>query len=250
MKIIYIFIILFIYFNIIYLLCLRLKNNTYIDIAWPIGFILSAISSFTLSNEKSIIAIITTTLILIHSSRLSYYLFKRTLKKEEDFRYRDLRKKHIKNFIIFSYIYIFMLQFILNFIIALPIIITNLYSIKLNVFSLIAIPIFITGFLFQVISDIQMNNFRNNKKNKGKLISTGLWKYSRHPNYFGEILIWWSFFFFSLYSTLNIFLIISPLTINFFIVKITGVPMLEKRLEGRSGWKEYKKNTNMIIPKF
>ena len=104
--------------------------------------------------------------------------------------------------------------------------------------------VWIFGFYFESTADKQLSNHIKNPANKGKLMTTGLWKYSRHPNYFGEVTQWWGIFLLSS----SLFTIISPLTITLLILFVSGIPLLEKKYEGRPDWEEYKKKTSIFIP--
>ena len=104
--------------------------------------------------------------------------------------------------------------------------------------------------MFESIGDSQLKYFLQNPTNKGKIITTGLWKYTRHPNYFGEVVLWWGIWFLSLSTSYGLISLISPITITFLILKVSGIPMLEKKYEGRKDFETYKQKTNSFFPWF
>ena len=104
--------------------------------------------------------------------------------------------------------------------------------------------------MFESTADIQLYTFKEKRVNKGKIIKTGLWKITRHPNYFGEAVLWWGIFILSIDSYLSLIGIVSPLLLNFLLIKVSGIPLLEKKYEGNREWEEYKKMTPAFIPFF
>jgi steroid 5-alpha reductase family enzyme len=108
--------------------------------------------------------------------------------------------------------------------------------------------VFLAGFLFEAIGDYQLAVFRKNPENSGKIITTGLWKLTRHPNYFGEALLWWGFWLLALPQLDGIYTVVSPLAITWLLRYVSGVPMLEKKYEGRPDWEAYKAKTPVFVP--
>jgi 3-oxo-5-alpha-steroid 4-dehydrogenase 1 len=134
-------------------------------------------------------------------------------------------------------------------IVALPIISYNHFEI--NIFSwqfIVGVLIFLLGFLFETISDYQLFRFKKDKYNKGKIIQSGLWKYSRHPNYFGEALLWWGIALISISEFSDIYIFISPLLITYLLRYVSGVPMLEAKYKDNEEFKQYSKKTSVFIP--
>lgn len=255
MEIMYTLLIVFIYMNIIFFIALKNKNNGLVDIGWGFGFVLIAISSLIMhiikTNNISLIMFIPTILVMFWGLRLTYYLFKRNYKKEEDYRYKDMRNRWGKNVNINSYFKVFMLQGILMSIIALPIMFYNTSTITtLNYINILGIIIWIKGYFFEVVGDYQLKKFIKDPNNKGKIMTSGLWKYTRHPNYFGESIMWWGIFLISINSNLGLLGIISPILITFLLVFVSGVPLLEKKYSNNKEFQEYAKRTSKFIPWF
>ncbi len=116
----------------------------------------------------------------------------------------------------------------------------------------IGISIWSIGFLFEFIADLQMHLFKKKPENKGKIMKKGLWKYSRHPNYFGEITMWFGLFFLALYEFMawNFVSIISPIVIALLLIYVTGLPLAETRFKDNEEYQKYKQKTNALIPWF
>lgn len=240
-----------------YFIAIRKNKNDFADIAWGLGFVLLAVVSLIEkvyelgSASVSSVTFLVVLMVSIWGIRLFLYLYKRNINKPEDDRYQKMKLQWKSKVFLHSYFKVFVFQGILILIIALPflVLIKNPEA-KSPVLwlSVLGVMIWLVGFLFEVIADAQMSKFKNNPLNKGKIITSGLWSISRHPNYFGEILVWWGIFLTCLSETQNGWTMISPLLITFLIVKVSGVPLLEKKYEGRSDFEEYKKKTSKLIP--
>ncbi len=242
--------VLFIYFNIVFAIAQSKKNNGLIDIAWGFGFVVVAVTSYLISAEYTLRGSIITILVLLWGLRLSWHLFKRNWNKKEDYRYVAMREKWgSKNHAVMAYIRVFMSQMALCFIIALPIMITNFSSVEgLAILDFVGIAIWIIGYYFEVVGDAQLKEFISNPENKGKLMKYGLWKYTRHPNYFGEATMWWGIFLISLSVPGSLLGIISPITITTLLLFVSGVPLLEKKYKDHPEWDDYARKTSKFIP--
>ncbi len=124
----------------------------------------------------------------------------------------------------------------------------NVNTFDFNYWMIIGIVVFFIGYLFEAIGDYQLKQHINNKENKGKLLTTGLWKYTRHPNYFGDALLWWGLFLIVIVGAGTWYLFISPLVMTLLLRFVSGVPLLEKRMMTKPGWEEYAKKTSIFIP--
>ncbi len=240
---------IFAYMIIFYIIAQAVRDNSIVDIGWGLGFIVvTLVLMFSLKtiNLSEIIMLI---MIVAWGLRLGVYIFIRNVGKGEDFRYANWRKKWGKKAWIIAFFKVFMLQGIVMFIVSLPIVITFYGDVtKINVFHYIGIGLFIIGYCFEVIGDYQLSRFKKKPENKGKIITHGLWRYTRHPNYFGEAVIWWGIFFVALSSDFGWISIVSPLIMTLTLMFASGVPMLEKKYEGREDWEEYKKKTPKFFP--
>ena len=236
------------YINLCFVISLIKKRNDVADIAWGIGFIVVAWVSFWLANSFDAAGTLLDILITIWGLRLASHIYLRNRGKSEDFRYQAWRESWGKHFFLRSYLQVFILQGFLLFVISLPIVFVNSRISEFTFFDLVGFIVWMIGFLFEAIGDWQLLQFTKNPLNKGKIIQNGLWKYTRHPNYFGEVVLWWGIFLFALSSPSGFLLIISPLTITFLILFVSGIPMLEKKYENNPDFAEYKKRTSAFFP--
>jgi steroid 5-alpha reductase family enzyme len=243
---------IFLYMSVFYLIALKLKDNSIADIAWGIGFIFIAVLNLILAEQVYLRQLIITGLVSIWGIRLALHIYFRNRGKAEDFRYAQMRKRWGNQVSLKSFTHVFMFQGLILFMIAYPIIMVNVYAKPgLTIFDLIGILIWVVGFTFEVIADIQLQNFiRKEKTPVNPIMTRGLWKYSRHPNYFGEALCWWGIFLI-IFSTPNGWLtIFSPVIITFFLLKVSGVPLLEKKYQHNPAFQEYARRTSIFIPWF
>lgn len=242
--------ILFFYMNMWFVLSLIKKRNDVADIAWGLGFILMAWTSFFLLQNFNIQGLVIALLISIWGIRLSLHIHTRNKGKTEDYRYLAWRTEWGKWFYLRSYLQVYILQGFLLFLIVFPVLITNqnVISSSIGLFEIIGILVWLCGFYFEVVGDSQLARFIKNPLNKGKLMQEGLWAYTRHPNYFGEVVMWWGIWIISLNASGSLAGIIGPVTITFLILKVSGIPMLEKKMQEHSDFAEYKKRVSMFIP--
>lgn len=241
--------ILLAYISLWFLISLSKKRNDVADIAWGLGFVLIAWLSFFISENFSIRSLLANILVSIWGLRLAWHIHSRNKGKAEDYRYLAWRKEWGKWFYLRSYLQVYLLQGTLLYLIVLPILFINKNTgSSLNFFDILGVLIWLLGFLFESIGDAQLSSFIKNPSNKGKLMQNGLWRYTRHPNYFGEVTQWWGLWLIAI-NVPNYWLsIIGPLTITILILKISGIPMLEKKMAENPEFAEYKKKTSMFIP--
>lgn len=224
------------------------KTDKLTDFSYGITFIVLSFTSFFMGEQKQG-QLILLLFILIWAIRLVSYLFIRIRKIKKDQRFDQIRGNFLK------FLKFWIGQGFTVWVILIPsLFYFNLFDAKQNIWWLIGGIIFISGFLIESIADYQKYKFINNPKNKDKWISSGLWYYSRHPNYFGEILIWTGIYIFTLGSLSlikSLIGLISPLFITIILLFVTGVPILEKKSDQKWGdnkdYLNYKKRTNKII---
>jgi len=241
--------ILFVYMNLWFVISVIKKRNDVADLAWGLGFVVITWASFLMSVDFSLRGILVGTLVSVWALRLAIHIYKRNKGKTEDYRYLTWRQNWGKWFYLRSYFQVYILQGILLFLISLPIlIINNNLNPDLGLLDFLGVIIWIIGFYFESVGDIELSRFIKNPKNKGKLMREGLWAYTRHPNYFGEVTGWWGIWFISLAVSNSLFGIIGPLTITFLILKVSGIPLLEKKMEQNPEFADYKRETSLFIP--
>jgi steroid 5-alpha reductase family enzyme len=192
--------------------------------------------------------IFVSSLVLVWGLRLSVHIFFRNRGRGEDFRYANWRRTW-NNFVLRSFLQVFMLQGFFMLVIAWPVLHINYgASVESGMIDLAGSLIFLIGFLFEAVGDSQLVAFRKDTSNAGQIITTGLWKYTRHPNYFGEALLWWGIWLMAVPVVDGIYTVLSPITITLLLRYVSGVPMLEKKYEGRADWEKYKAKTPVFVP--
>ncbi|MEY3909930.1 MAG: hypothetical protein RIT47_621 [Pseudomonadota bacterium] len=232
-----------------WLLSLKKNNVTHVDIMWSLFFVLNALyfyTAFTPSLRSTLILF----LVLLWGLRLSVYLAIRNWGKSEDARYLKIRQNNEPNFRYKSAYIIFGFQSILAWIVGSILFIAIENDHPLTWLDSLGLLITLCGIIYESIADYQLMQFKNDIKNRGKLLQSGLWKLSRHPNYFGEILVWWGFFITTLVTGIH-FNLIAPLLMTFLILRFSGVTLLEANLIKKfNGYDDYQKKVNTIIPRF
>lgn len=242
-------IILFGYMTTWFVISVLIKRNDIADIAWGLGFVLLTWVSFAISGNTDARGILVGVLVSIWGARLAWHIYSRNRGKPEDYRYAAWRVEWGSTVYIRSFFQIYLLQGVLLYLVVMPVLFIN-YSRggSLGLLDLAGCAVWIMGFLFESIGDAQLAQFIKNPTNKGKLIQSGLWQYTRHPNYFGEVTQWWGIWLIALSIPGGWLSIIGPLTITFLILKVSGIPMLEKKMAEKPEFAEYSKRTSMFIP--
>ena len=241
----------FLFMSLIFVLAVLKKNNGIVDIAWGLGFILLALFNFFYVPGFTARQVLITLMITMWGIRLAHYINCRNKNKPEDFRYAAWRKQWGKHWMIRTYFQVFMIQGFFMLIIAFPLFALHYDDgTRLELLDVAGVAIWLVGFLFQSIGDLQMMTFKKNVSNKGKIITSGLWKYTRHPNYFGESTMWWGIFII-VFNGSNLWIsIISPITITFLLLFVSGIPLLEKKYKDNPEFQEYARKTSMFVPWF
>jgi steroid 5-alpha reductase family enzyme len=235
--------------------CIK-KDNSIVDIAYGPAFILTASVLTLLSKLETTLAPHVTILfscITIWGIRLALRIHTKNKNKGEDFRYKAWRTRWMKYgsiyFYVRSYIQIFLLQGVVVSIVLLPFTLTLENNFPLVALSFLGIIVWLFGFIFEYLGDKQLDNFIvDTNPKKGKVMKLGLWKYSRHPNYFGESLMWWSLALIAFSSSGNAIVFLSPMCITYLLLYVSGIPMLEKKWEGLLEWEVYKSKTSPFLP--
>jgi len=225
------------------------KDNSIADIFWGLGFIVVAYVLLITSGSYTSRQFIITALVTIWGLRLFFHISKRNWNKPEDFRYQDMRKRWGNWQALRAYTDVFILQGIFLFVVSMPIILVN-NSADPNLYwtDYLGIFVWLTGFIFEVTGDAQLKAFISNRANKGKLMTTGLWAWTRHPNYFGEAKMWWGLAIIAFGANQSWKILISPVFITFLLLFVSGVPLLEKKYKNRLDFQEYKKKTSIFFP--
>ncbi len=246
----------FFMFLLTFLIAKAKEKHDLLDILWGLSFIVPSVLSLILSGSFNLANIIISILVFIWGFRLTYHIFIRNSKAKEDFRYVKYREEYTgKYFDLYFFFKMYMFQYILSIVISFQVVYSNVKGIsELRILAIIGVLVWIVGFIFESVGDRQLKEFKADKNNKGKLMTTGLWAYTRHPNYFGEASMWWGIYLIVISNYENFFLIFSPIVISVLVRFVSGVPLLEKKYDERvdweekENWEEYKRQTSVFFP--
>jgi len=224
------------------------KDVSFVDSLWSFFFLLAAIVFATQATPLTARGYLVLALVAIWSARLSVYITARNWGEPEDYRYQKIRANNEPGFALKSLYIVFGLQGVLAWLIAMPLLPAISSDASLNVIDIAATLLWITGFVFEAGGDYQLSKFKAHEDSKGKVLNTGLWRYTRHPNYFGDFCIWWSFFLFAVAAG-GWWTIASPLLMSILLLKVSGVAMLESTIaDRRPKYADYIRNTNAFFP--
>jgi steroid 5-alpha reductase family enzyme len=237
------------YMSLWFVISLIKKRNDVADIAWGLGFVLVAWASFILAGTASARGLLVGLLVSIWGLRLAWHIHARHRGKAEDYRYRAWREEWGRWFYLRSYVQVYLLQGGFLFLIAAPVLLINASaSTPLGILDALGVVVWLIGFYFEAVGDAQLARFIADPGNKGKLLQDGLWGYTRHPNYFGEAAQWWGLWIIALSVPNGRLAIIGPITITFLLLKVSGIPLLEKRMEQHPDFAAYKARVSIFVP--
>ena len=238
---------------VLWLLSLALKNSSIVDIFWGMGFVITAWAAFALTpggfapRKALLVALVT-----IWGLRLSIHILTRNWGKPEDFRYQAFRRDAGAGWWWISFFKVFLLQGALMWVIAAPLLASQLNPTpaQLTLADFLAIPVWLVGFIFEAAGDLQLARFKADPANKGQVLDSGVWRYTRHPNYFGDAAQWWAFYLIALAAG-GWWTVFSPLVMTGLLMRVSGVTLLERTLkESKPGYQEYVETTSEFVPWF
>lgn len=236
---------------LLWLISLAVRDSSIVDIAWgPLIFIIG-LTYYLAMAEPASRAHLSVALTGLWAGRLALHLGVRNLGHGEDFRYAAWRKQYGKAWWYRSYFKVFLLQGVIAWIVALPLFyaITSRTPAALTLLDWAGIVLFAAGFLFEAIGDEQLRRFKANPANKNRVMNTGLWRYTRHPNYFGEAVLWWGLGLIGAATPLGWIGLLGPAIITFLLIRVSGVAMLERTLtKTKPGYVEYVASTPAFFP--
>jgi steroid 5-alpha reductase family enzyme len=237
----------------LWIVSIIVKNVSIVDIFWGLGFVITCCFYFLKTDGSDARKILLTTMVAIWGLRLSIYIAWRNKGKGEDFRYREFRRKYGENrYWWISFFQTFLLQGFLMWMISTPLLGAQYFGAyePIGIFDYLGVIFWLIGFSFEAGGDFQLVKFKSNPDNKGKILDTGFWKYTRHPNYFGDAAVWWGFGLICI-SAGTYFLVLGSLLMTALIIKVSGVALLEKTLVAQKPqYKEYIEKTSAFIPWF
>lgn len=252
-----IILLIFTYFFLFFLVGTAIKNNSIVDMGWGIGFVL--VAWYLLISTPSLVLprLLMTALVSIWGLRLFYHILRRNLGKPEDPRYASWRREWGKWLIPRAFLQVYLLQGFFLYVISLPLILSRntegFWGIEGSwnrAILALGLLVWIVGFFFEAVGDYQLKVFLRDSSHRGQLMTTGLWKYTRHPNYFGEATMWWGIALIAISGGASYLSLISPVIITWLLLFVSGVPLLERSMQKKPGFEEYARKTSVFVPWF
>jgi steroid 5-alpha reductase family enzyme len=234
-----------------WLLSLILKNASIVDIVWGLGFVITSwVLALTIDGDSTR-QILLAVMVGAWGLRLGGYLAKRNIGHGEDWRYKAMRKKKGARFGLISLVTVFGLQGVLMWVVSLPVMFGNSDATPgVGPLAVIGVMVWAVGLSFEAVGDWQLAKFKKDPNNAGKVMQTGLWSLTRHPNYFGDALLWWGIGIVGAETGTGVVGFIGPVVMTVFLLRVSGVPMLERSLmKRREGYAEYAARTSAFIPR-
>lgn len=243
--------IIFALFTTIWILSLLRRDASVVDAWWGIGFVVLSWAYAFISGAPTQRSWLVVALVIVWGLRLSLHIARRNRGHGEDPRYREMREKHGESFWWKSLFIVFWLQAIILWIVSLPLAkaIGAPTPTTLTALDILGLLTFLIGLTFEAVGDFQLARFKADPSNRSKVMDQGLWRYTRHPNYFGDATLWWGFFLFALATPGGWWTIISPLLMTTLLMKVSGVALLEQKLrETKPAYRYYERRTSAFFP--
>ena len=238
-----------IFFNCLFAAALKRRDKSIVDVGWGIGFILVMLVTFAYSGTAEPRQLLVGVLVLIWGLRLAIRIYRRNRGKGEGFRYKKWREDWGEHWRRHAYLFVFVGQGAMMLLITIPIMLVNTCAGgALGWLDAAGVLIWLFGFCFEATGDYQLDRFLQQPSNRGKVIESGLWRYTRHPNYFGEVTQWWGVYLIALAPPWGALGVIGPVTITMLIVAYSGIPLLEKTMMKNPAHVEYAKRTSVFFP--
>lgn len=232
----------------LWLVSLMKQDVSIVDSLWPMLFLLAAITYYLALPAIGPRGELLLVLVTLWALRLFTYITWRNWGEEEDRRYQQIRANNQPNFELKSLVIVFVLQGVIAWVISIPLLAATGAPQSLSLVDFAGIALWGIGMVFEAGGDYQLARFKSNPANRGKVMRYGLWRYTRHPNYFGNACIWWGFGLLAL-STGAWWALLSPLLMTFLLLKVSGVSLLEQDIgERRPDYAEYIRDTSSFIP--
>ena len=237
--------------TLLWLVSLRIRDASIVDIFWGLGFVGVAWIGFVWGEGAAPRKLWLAVFASLWGIRLSGYLAWRNLGKGEDPRYQAMRKRNGDKWPLRSLFVVFWLQALLIFVISLPlqVALSQPNPPSLGLLDFLGIALVLCGTGCEAIADWQLAIWKRNPANEGQVMQQGLWRYTRHPNYFGDFVVWWGLFCGALATQVGVWTVLSPVLMSLLLLRVSGVPFLEKAMKERPGYAEYVRRTSAFFPR-
>lgn len=230
---------------------LRLENAAVADVVWPIAIAATAWWGALVADGVAARRLVLLVLVTAWAVRLALHLAIRIARHGEDRRYAAMRERHGEAFRRVSLWTVFGFQGLLAWMVSLPLMFGMAADRPraLTAAAVLGIVVWAVGFAFETVADWQLARFRRRRDRGGDVLQTGVWRYSRHPNYFGEVCVWWGIFLVVAPTPLGFAAVVGPLLVTVLVTRVSGVPLTEKGIgTRRPAYREYAFRTNAFFP--
>jgi steroid 5-alpha reductase family enzyme len=238
--------------TVVWLLSIALRDVSIIDVAWGLGFVVIGWVCFTVGHGSHDRRLLLAVLVTLWGLRLAGHIGRRNAGKGEDRRYAAMRERDGRRFLLTSFYRVFLVQAVAMWIISLPLQAGGSIggSRGIGVLDVVGIAVWAVGFGFESIGDLQLDRFKADPANRGKVMDKGLWRYTRHPNYFGDATMWWGLGLIAAGAGATaLWGLLGPALDTFTLTRVSGKPMLERDIEQRRpGYREYIERTSGFVP--
>lgn len=227
------------------------KNASIVDIVWGLGFVVVGWVSFGIGDGDDVRGWVLAVLVSLWGLRLAGYLGRRNLGHGEDYRYRAMRKRWGARFPVISLVTVFLLQGVLMWVVSLPLQLGQVEQTPgFGPIGTMGVLVWAVGLFFEAVGDAQLRRFKGDPANEGRVMSTGLWRYTRHPNYFGDSVVWWGIAIVAAEAGVGVFGFIGAAVMTFLLLRVSGVALLEKSLRKRKPeYEQYARVTSAFFPR-
>ncbi|MGL5540656.1 MAG: DUF1295 domain-containing protein [Erysipelotrichaceae bacterium] len=233
------------YFTLVFCMAYLMRRMSFVDVAWGMGFVTLSAALYVNQQAFDLQRTLVLTLVALWGVRLSWHLARRNLGKPEDFRYQAMRERWAPHAWSRAYVQVFMLQALFLFLIEGSVLyLMQTPSRPISLWDVLGASVALLGILVESVADTQLRRFK--KQPRGRFLTTGLWKYSRHPNYFGETLVWWGIWIMAL-GAQGWFTVYAPLTITGLLLFVSGIPMLEAKYQDNPDYQRYAAKTSKFV---
>lgn len=237
------------YMVVLWLLSLPLRDVSIVDLGWGVGFVIVGWIAFALGDGAGGRRLLLAVLVSVWGLRLAGYLLVRKRSAPgEDARYTAIRQRRGPRFPLTSLGVVFLFQGALIWVVSLPVQAAAPRSTRLGPLDRIGTAIWAVGMLFEAVGDAQLWRFKCDPANRGRVLDRGLWRWTRHPNYFGDMVVWWGIFVVGLAAGGTWWSVAGPLVMSALLVRVSGKRLLEARLAGRPGYADYMGRTSGFVP--
>jgi steroid 5-alpha reductase family enzyme len=242
--------VVFVYMTAWWLASLALRRSDIADIAWGPGFPLLGLAGIAAAwGHVPAPLLLMTGLATAWAVRLALHIARRRRGSGEDFRYAAWREQWGRLWLVRSYLQVFLLQGLLMLLVAAPLTAASVApAVGLGPAAWAGAVVWAAGLCFEAVADAQLAAFKRDPANRGRIMDRGLWSWSRHPNYFGEALLWWGVWIVGLGGALGWAAVLGPVTITYLLLFVSGVPLLEKHYEGNADYEAYARRTSVFVP--